>query len=106
MPEVLRNYREELLARKDRREAARALAKVLLLLRKHTEEEVLEAVELALLCGTVDPDSVKNLLLQMNGQWSQTKQPLNLIEAPTEVREMRVSPRELNCYDSLLEVAQ
>lgn len=105
MPPEFVWYREELLARKDRRYAARALAKVLQLCLEYEENDVVDAVELALLCGTVDPDTVKNLVLQMNGKWSRPAEPLTLNGSPPEVREMKVVPHSLGSYDRLLEVA-
>jgi hypothetical protein len=53
MPEVLLRYRQELSRRLERRAVANSLSRVLLLLLYYDEVEVLEAVELALVCGAV-----------------------------------------------------
>ncbi len=103
MPPELIWYREELLARRDRRVAARAMAQVLKLCLEFTESDVVDAVELALLCGTVDPDAVKNLVLQMRGDWTTPAEPLKRLALPPEVREVAVTPRTLAPYDQLLE---
>ena len=106
MPEVLRNYRSELIDRLGRREAARSLAKVLQLVLDHPENTVLEAVELALLCGTVDPEAVKNLVLQMRGKWTRMARPLDLSSRASEVSDLEIEHHDLEQYDQLMEMYQ
>lgn len=102
MPEVLLRYRHELSRRLERRAVANSMSRVLLLLLKYPETEVLEAVELALVCGTVDHDSVKNILLQMRGEWTKPVSPLDLSGCSTEVQELQVKLPSLDRYDTLM----
>jgi transposase len=106
MPEVLKRYRSDLIDHLGRREAARSLAKVLRLILDHPEDDVLEAVELALLCGTTDPDAVKNLVLQMQGEWTRMARPLDLSSHASEVSELEIEHHALEQYDQLMEMYQ
>ena len=83
LPEVLLRYREELLQRRERRQAGRELARVLSLLLEQPEKTVLEAVELALLCGTVDADAVSGLVRQLRHGPSQPAGLLDLAGRPS-----------------------
>lgn len=104
MPAVLLRYRTELIARIGRRPAAKALSKVLHLILDFPEDDVLESVELALLCGTADPDSVKNLVLQLQGGWTTMARPLDLSAQPRVVQDLEIEHPDLTRYDQLMEV--
>jgi transposase len=101
MPEVLLRYRRELVNRLERRSAARAMARVLLLLLEHPEAAVLEAVELALLSSTIDPQAVENLLHQMTALPTLAPPPMDLSDRP-HLKRYRVPPPDLNVYDRLI----
>lgn len=106
MPEILRCYRSQLIDRLGRREAARSLAKVLQLILDHPEDDVLAAVELASLCGTVDPEAVKNLVLQMQGGWTGMARPLDLSSRSSGVTDLEIEHHDLGQYDQLMEMYQ
>ena len=106
MPQILLRYRSELMDRLGRRETARSLARVLRLILDHSEDDVLEAVELALLCGTVDPEAVKNLVLQMQGGWTRMARPLDLSSRSSEVTDLEIEHHDLEQYDQLMEMYQ
>ena len=101
MPEILQKYRTTLLAQMERRAAGKALAKVLLLIQEHSEAIVLEAVEFSLLCGTVDPGAVENVLNQMLSQGGAAAPPLDLSERPA-LQGFTVRPISLDHYDQLI----
>lgn len=101
MPQVLQRYRTTLLANMERRAAGKALAKVLLLILAHSEPIVLEAVELSLLCGTVDPAAVQNVLNQLITQPTRTAAPLDLSSRPS-LRDYSIPPTPLNPYNQLM----
>lgn len=101
MPAPLQKYRATLLAQLERRAAGKALAKVLLLILEHSETSVLEAVELSLLYGTVDPDAVKNFLLQLLSQSRPKPLPVDLSERPA-LQSFTVPPASLDPYDQLI----
>lgn len=101
LPEVLLRYREELLQRRERRQAGRELARVLSLLLEQPEKTVLEAVELALLCGTVDADAVSGLVRQLRHGPSQPAGLLDLAGRPS-LAVVKVAPVNLTRYNQLI----
>ena len=101
MPEVLLKYRTTLLAQMERRAAGKALAQVLLLILTHSEATVLEAVELSILCGTVDPAGVQNVLNQLLAQPTRPVAPLDLTQRPA-LKSFTVQPLSLDPYNQLI----
>jgi transposase len=101
LPEVLLGYRKELLARQERRQAGRSFAAVLSLLLEHPERAVLEAVELAMLCGTVDAAAVQGLLHQLLYGPPKPVRRLELAGRPT-LAVIRVAPLNLASYNKLI----
>jgi hypothetical protein len=77
------------------------MARVLLLLLEDPEAAVLEAVELALLSSTIDPQAVENLLHQMTALPTLAPPPMDLSDRP-HLKRYRVPPPDLNVYDRLI----
>ncbi len=94
-------YRTELLARRERREAGRSLSRFLQLLLEHPEKCVVEAVELAMLCGTVDADAVRGLVHQMVYGAPPPVERLDLVTRPA-LAVVKVAPINLHQYNDLL----
>lgn len=101
LPEVLLRYRKELLARHDRRIAGRHYAKVLSLLLEHDEKLVLDAVELAMLCGTFDSAAVETLIQQFVHGPRRPAGRLDLSSRPSLTR-LQVRATNLHDYDQLM----
>jgi len=101
LPEVLLRYRKELLARQERRQAGRGFARVLQLLLEHPEGTVVEAVDLAMLCGTVDADAVRGLLQQLLHGPVQAARRLDLMARPA-LAVVKVEPLNLHRYNELI----
>lgn len=104
MPEPLSRYRKEVMERLDRRTAARTLAAVLLLILEHGEQPVMDAVELALLTGTVDAEAVRALLRQLQEEPPPRPPRLDLTSR-SDLAGVAVSPPNLGRYDTLVEEA-
>lgn len=79
--------------------ARKAFLQVLELSAAYPEETLAEAMELALLYGSMDADAVKNLLVQMGGE---TSAPYSLAVLPESVPEVRVEVRDVRLFDRLL----
>lgn len=79
--------------------ARRAFLKVLELSAAYPEEMLAEAMELALLYGSLDADAVKNLLVQMSRN---TMAPSSSSALPERVPEVRVEVRDVRLFDTLL----
>lgn len=101
LPEPLLRYRKELLSRQERRQAGRGFAKVLGLLLEHPEKTVVEAVELAMLCGTVNADAVCGLVHQLVFGPRQPVKRLDLIARPS-LAVVKVAPLNLGHYNTLM----
>ncbi|MHB2019559.1 MAG: hypothetical protein ACYCW6_21655 [Candidatus Xenobia bacterium] len=100
---MLLKYRSQLLEHFARREAGRHLAKILQLVPDAGEGRVCEAVELAMLSGTLDADAVITLLEQLRQALVPRCQPMDLADRP-ELRNYRVIPPNPGKYDELQEV--
>lgn len=103
LPEVLLRYRKELLGRQERRQAGRGFASVLGLLLEHPEKVVLEAAELAMLCGTVDPEAVRGLVHQLLYGPPKPVTRLDLAGCPS-LAVVQVPPLNLDSYNKLIGV--
>lgn len=101
LPEILLRYRKELLSRQERRQAGRCFAAVLRLLLEHPEKAVLDAVELAMLCGTVDPDAVRGLVHQLVYGPPKPVKRLDLAGRPS-LAVVNVPPPDLGNYNRLI----
>lgn len=101
LPEILLRYRKELLDRYERRQAGRCFAIVLSLLLEYPETKVLEAVELAMLCGTVDADAVRGLVQQLIHGPRATVGMLDLSTRPS-LPAVKVARLDLNRYNTLI----
>jgi transposase len=101
MPEVLLEYRQELLEYLPRRTAGRTLARTLLLILEHGETYVLEAVELAMLSGTTDAEAVKSLVEQLENPPLPPSPSLDLNYRPG--LHIRMPLPDLTRYDRLVE---
>lgn len=104
MPTILLQYRDKLLEALPRREAGRQLARVLQLIPESGETPVCEAVELAVLSGTVDADAVLNLLDQLRRAAVPRCQPLDMAAHP-ELKTFKVSVPSAGQYDQLQQVS-
>lgn len=101
LPEVLLRYRKELLARYNRRQAGRCFASALRLLLEHPETKVLEAVELAMLCGTVDADAIRSLVHQLIHGPRTPVEKLDMSSRPS-LPPVKVTPTNLIAYNTLI----
>jgi transposase len=101
LPEVLLRYRKELLSRQERRQAGRSFAAVLGMLLEHPENPVLEGVELAMLCGTVDSEAVRSLVHQLLYGPPKPVKRLDLANRPS-LNVVNVTPLDLTSYNRLI----
>ena len=101
LPGALLAYRKELLERYERRVAGRYFARVLRLLLEQPEKSVLDAVELAMLLGTVDAAAVVALVDQLlNGP----RKPMEKLDISSRqaLQEVKVKRLDLGRYDALM----
>lgn len=104
LPPTLIRYRRILLKELDRRGAARAMAKVLLMLVDHSEKDVVDAVTLSIAHGAYDPAAVETILHQLQTSSTRHVRPLDLSHKPQ--LSIAVPRAPLAIYNQLLGLAR